>query len=171
VWLTGLSGAGKSTVSAALTTVLEARGRRVTLLDADVVRMGLSRGLGFSKEDRDANVQRMAFVAGEVVRHGGIVICAAVSPYREARDLARTTVGPSKFVEVFVNTPLAVCEARDPKGLYRRARRGELTGLTGVDAPYESPLHPEIMLDDMALGPAQNVDLILSYLLSRGLVE
>lgn len=146
VWLTGLSGAGKSTTAEELAAMLHERGRTTTMLDGDVVRMHLSRGLGASREGRDANVLRIGFVAAEVVEHGGIAICAAVSPYRATRDRVREMVGSGRFVEVFVDTPLETCERRDTKGLYGRAHRGELTGLTGVDDPYEPPLAPEVRL-------------------------
>lgn len=149
VWFTGLSGAGKSTVANILTSLLLASGRRVTLLDGDVVRTLLSSGLGFSKEDRDLNIRRIGYVATEIVRHGGIAICAAVSPYRATRSEVREMVGRDNFVEVFVDTPLAVCEARDTKGMYARARRGEVKNFTGIDDPYEAPLHAEVVLDQL----------------------
>lgn len=130
VWLTGLSGAGKSTIAAILARRLEARGRTVTLLDGDVVRTHLSLGLGFSKTDRDINIRRIGFVASEVVRHGGIALCAVVSPYDATRNEVRDMVGAAAFALVHVSTPLALCEQRDVKGLYARARSGELTGFT-----------------------------------------
>ncbi|MDX9953314.1 MAG: bifunctional sulfate adenylyltransferase/adenylylsulfate kinase, partial [Anaerolineae bacterium] len=133
IWFTGLSGAGKSTIANALISVLLEHGRQVTLLDGDVVRTHLSKGLGYSKEDRDANILRIGFVAGEIIRHQGCVVCAAISPYRNTRNEVRKMVGAEKFVEVFVNTPLEVCEERDAKGLYAKARRGEIKGFTGVD--------------------------------------
>ena len=170
VWLTGLSGAGKSTISQALVGLIHARGREVTLLDGDVVRTLLSKGLGFTKEDRDMNIARMAFVAAEIVRHHGVVICAAVSPYRSARESARATVGPDRFVEVFVDTPLEVCQARDPKGLYLRARRGELKGFTGIDDPYEAPLNADMVLHTVDVEPPENAAAIASYLATRGLL-
>ena len=116
------------------------------------------------------NIARIAFVAGEIVRHNGIVICAAVSPYRSARESARATVGPDRFVEVFVDTPLEVCQARDPKGLYLRARRGELKGLTGIDDPYEAPLNPDMVLHTVDVEPPRNAAVIASYLVTRGLL-
>jgi sulfate adenylyltransferase len=167
IWLTGLSGAGKSTTAEALQALLLESGRQVTLLDADVVRTHLSRELGFSKEDRDANVLRIGFVASEIVRHGGTVICAAISPYRATRDQVRRMLGPGRFVEVFVDTPLQVCEQRDAKGHYARARRGEITGFTGVDDPYELPLDPEITLDTLRHTPEENAHLVLDYLHGR----
>src|SRR5207244_5899438 len=137
VWFTGLSGAGKSTTAEVLTTLLLEHGRQVTLLDGDVVRTHLSKGLGFSKEDRDANILRIGFVAAEIVRHGGAVVCAAVSPYRATRDRVREMVGADRFVEVFVDTPLDVCEARDKKGMYAQPRRGAIRTFTGIDDPSD----------------------------------
>lgn len=146
VWFTGLSGAGKSATAELLTVMLNEKGRRVTVLDGDVVRTHLSKGLSFSREDRDANILRIAFVAAEIVRHGGAVICAAVSPYRATRNEARQMIGDN-FIEVFVDTPLEVCESRDTKGMYSKARRGEITGFTGIDDPYEPPENAEITLE------------------------
>ncbi|MEE9148892.1 MAG: bifunctional sulfate adenylyltransferase/adenylylsulfate kinase [Candidatus Tectomicrobia bacterium] len=168
IWLTGLSGAGKSTTAEVLTVLLLEYGRQVTVLDGDVVRTHLSKGLGFSQEDRDINVRRIGFVAAEVVRHGGIAVCAAVSPYRATRDDVRSLVGTGHFVEVFVDTPLEVCEARDTKGMYAKARRGEVTGFTGIDDPYEPPLQPDITLETITQTPAENARLILDHLVQRG---
>lgn len=170
VWFTGLSGSGKSTTAEQLGALLEARGRTVTQLDGDVVRLHLSRGLGFSREDRDTHVYRVGFVAAAVVRHGGIAICALVSPYRAARDQVRAMIGADRFVEVFMATPLDVCEQRDVKGLYRRARRGELTGLTGIDDPYEPPLAPALVLETTRQSPRENAVAVLAQLIGRGLV-
>src|SRR5918993_1552864 len=142
---TGLSASGKSTTAEILTVLLQEFGRHVTLLDGDVVRNHLSHGLGFSKEDRDTNIRRIGFVAAEIVKHQGTVICAAVSPYRAARNDVRNAVGAERFIEVFVNTPLEECERRDVKGMYLKARRGELKNFTGVDDPYEPPVHPELV--------------------------
>ncbi len=171
VWFTGLSGAGKSTTALRLAELLERHGREVTLLDGDVVRTHLSKGLGFSKEDRDINVRRIGFVASEIVRHGGAVLCAAVSPYRATRDEVRAMVGGAQFVEVFVDTPLVVCEARDAKGLYAKARRGEVTGFTGLDDPYETPLHSEILLDTVSYTAQANAHRILDYLREKQFVD
>jgi sulfate adenylyltransferase len=171
VWFTGLSGAGKSTTAEVLTVLLQEHGRQVTLLDGDVVRTHLSKGLGFSREDRDTNIRRIGFVASEIVRHGGVVLCAAVSPYRATRNDVRNMVGQDHFVEVFVDTPLEVCEQRDTKGLYARARRGEIKGFTGIDDPYEPPENPEIVLDTIAHTPEENARLILNYLIARGFVR
>lgn len=171
IWFTGLSGAGKSTTAEVLTALLLERGRQVTVLDGDVVRTHLSKGLGFSKEDRDTNIRRIGFVAAELVRHGGVVICAAVSPYRATRNDVRNMVGSEHFVEVFVDTPLEVCEARDTKGLYAKARRGEITGFTGVDDPYEPPQRPELTLETVNPSPEENAAAILSYLEGKGFAK
>jgi sulfate adenylyltransferase len=168
VWFTGLSGAGKSTTAAALVARLRERGREVTSLDGDVVRTHLSGGLGFSREDRDTNVRRIGFVAAEVVRHGGLAVAAVVSPYRATRDEVREAVGADRFVEVFVDTPLAVAEQRDVKGLYARARAGEVTSFTGLDDPYEPPLRPELTLNTVDTTAEANAELVLDYLESRG---
>ena len=168
IWFTGLSGSGKSTTAEVLTALLLERGRQVTLLDGDVVRTHLSKGLGFSRDDRDTNILRIGFVAGEIARHGGTVICAAISPYRATRNEARKMVGEERFIEVFVDTPIDVCEQRDIKGLYARARRGQITGFTGVDDPYETPVDPEITLYTVDIGPEENAQKIVDYLEERG---
>lgn len=171
IWLTGLPCAGKSTIAEILTTMLMARGRQVTLLDGDVVRTHLSKGLGFSREDRDTNILRLGFVAAEIVKHGGAVIVAAVSPYRAARNQVRAMVGEERFILVYVNTPLEVCMARDTKGLYERARRGELKGVTGIDDPYEAPEAPEICVNTVEYPPDTNAHQILEYLAQHGFVQ
>jgi sulfate adenylyltransferase len=168
IWFTGLSGAGKSTTAEILTSLLLERGRQVTLLDGDVVRTHLSKGLGFSREDRDTNILRIGFVAGEIARHGGTVICAAISPYRATRNEARKMVSEERFVEVFVDTPIEVCEERDVKGLYARARRGQITGFTGVDDPYETPVNPEITLNTVEFTAEDNARRIVTYLEEQG---
>jgi sulfate adenylyltransferase len=167
VWLTGLSGAGKSVTADAVTALLLER-RRVTLLDGDVVRTHLSKGLGFSREDRDTNILRIGFVASEIVRHGGAVVCAAVSPYRATRNQCRAMVGAGRFIEVFVDTPLEVCEQRDTKGLYARARRGELKLFTGIDDPYEPPVAPELVITTVDCSPEDNARRIVEQLIDRG---
>jgi sulfate adenylyltransferase len=164
VWFTGLSGAGKSITAEILTMLMLERGRRVTVLDGDVVRTHLSKGLGFSKEDRDTNIRRIGFVAAEIVRHGGVAVVAAVSPYQATRDEVRHMVGADRFVEVFVDTPLEVCERRDSKGVYAKARRGEITGFTGIDDPYESPDAPAIVLETVVATPEENARRVLDYL-------
>jgi sulfate adenylyltransferase len=171
IWFTGLSGSGKSTTADVLTVLFLEKGRQVTLLDGDVVRTNLSKGLGFSKEDRDTNIRRIGFVATEIVRHGGVAICSAVSPYRATRDECRRLVGGDHFVEVFVDTPLEVCEQRDIKGMYAQARRGEIKGFTGIDDPYEAPLSPEIKLDTVAASPEANAQRIIAFLAERGFVR
>ena len=171
IWFTGLSGAGKSTTAEVLTELLLEHGRQATLLDGDVVRTHLSRGLGFSKEDRDINIRRIGFVASEIVRHGGVAICAAVSPYRATRNDVRNMVGPDRFVEVFVDTPLETCERRDTKGMYAAARRGEVKHFTGIDDPYEKPEQAEIVLDTETRSAEQNAGLVLEYLVKLGLVR
>jgi sulfate adenylyltransferase len=168
VWFTGLPSAGKSTIAEVLTVMLMERGRRVTLLDGDVVRTHLSKGLGFSREDRDTNILRIGFVASEIVRHHGVVLCAAVSPYRATRNQARSMIGDDRFVLVYVDTPLEVCEQRDVKGLYASARRGEVHGFTGVDDVYERPTAPEIVLSTTETSPEENARRVAQYLLERG---
>ena len=168
IWFTGLSGAGKSTTAEVLTNLLLERGRQITVLDGDVVRTHLSKGLGFSKEDRDTNILRIGFVAGEIARHGGCVICAAISPYRSARNEVRKIVGSEHFIEVFVDTPIDVCEQRDTKGLYDRARRGLITGFTGVDDPYEPPVDPEVTLHTVKNTAEENARNIISFLEEQG---
>jgi sulfate adenylyltransferase len=171
IWFTGLSGSGKSTTADVLTMLLLEHGRQVTLLDGDVVRTHLSKGLGFSKEDRDTNILRIGFVASEVVRHGGLAVCAAISPYRAARNEVRQMVGSERFIEVFVDTPLEECERRDNKGMYAKARRGEITSWTGIDDPYEPPEWPEITLDTLAHSAEDNARRILEYLIQESLVR
>lgn len=162
VWLTGLSGAGKSTISAPLAQALEARGRTVTVLDGDEVRKHLSSELNFSPEDRRRNIGRVSFVAAEITRHGGICVVPVISPYRSMRKFARSSIG--NFVEVFVDSPLATCEERDVKGLYAAARKGKIENFTGVDDPYEAPENPEVHLRTDQLTVGQCVDAIISKL-------
>ncbi len=170
IWFTGLSGSGKSTTAEILTNKLLEHGRRVTLLDGDVVRNHLSAGLGFSKEDRDTSVRRIGFTAAEIVHHGGVAVCAAVSPYSATRNEVRNMVGAARFIEVFVDTPLEVCEQRDTKGIYAKARRGAIKNLTGINDPYESPQKPEIVIETICSSPEQNVCIISNFLKERGFV-
>jgi adenylylsulfate kinase len=142
VWLTGLSGAGKTTITEALQQKLIEEGYEFEVLDGDIVRTNLTKGLGFSKEDRDENIRRIGFVSNLLTRHGVIVLVSAISPYREIREEVREKIG--NFVEVFVNAPLSVCEDRDVKGLYKKARSGEIKTFTGISDPYEPPANPEI---------------------------
>ena len=171
VWFTGLHNAGKSTTASVLTSLLLEHGRQVTLLDGDVVRTHFSEGLGFSKADRDDHVRRMGFVAAEIVRHGGIAICAAVSPYRATRNDVRAMMGDGHYIEVFVDTPLAICEQRDTKGLYARARSGELRHFTGLDDPYEPPRQPELRLETVGQSVEANARELLAMLVERGFVR
>ncbi|MEW6239285.1 MAG: bifunctional sulfate adenylyltransferase/adenylylsulfate kinase [Chloroflexota bacterium] len=174
IWFTGLSGSGKSATSEVLTALLLERGREIAILDGDVVRTHLSKGLGFSKEDRDTNILRIGFVAGEIVHAGGAVVCAAISPYRAAREEARKFVGPDNFVMVYMDTPVEVCEQRDVKGLYAKARQamveGHPMGFTGVDDPYEPPIDPEITLQGFGATPEENARKVLDYLEAQGFI-
>jgi len=170
VWFTGLGAAGKSTTAEILTVKLLEAGRRLTLLDGDVVRTHLSKGLGFSKEDRDTNIRRIGFVAAEIVRHGGAVICAAVSPHRATRNECRAMIGDEHFIEVFVNTPLEVCEQRDTKGIYQQARAGNIQHVTGIDDIYEAPVQPELELETITSGAEDNAARVFGYLVDRGFI-
>ncbi|MEZ4294720.1 MAG: adenylyl-sulfate kinase [Polyangiaceae bacterium] len=168
VWFTGLSGAGKSTLSALLAEELRRRGVHTELLDGDEVRTHLSRGLGFSKEDRDTNVRRIGFVAKLLARAGACAITAAISPYREVREEQRAQI--PHFVEVYCECPLDALSARDPKGLYKRALAGEIPHFTGIDDPYEPPLSPEIHLRTDSEPPAESLAKILAKLESLSLI-
>jgi sulfate adenylyltransferase len=168
VWLTGLPSSGKSTIADILAPLLMARGKRITLLDGDVVRTHLTRGLGFSREDRITNILRVGFVASEIVRHEGVAICALISPYAAARDQVRSMVGPSRFVEVFVDTPVEVCAVRDVKGMYTQAMRGEIKGFTGVDDAYERPSSPDVCINTVDMTPGASAEQILETLVRRG---
>jgi len=166
IWFTGLSGAGKSTLARLLEQALMARGRTIEVLDGDEVRMRLTKGLGFSKTDRDENVRRISYVAKLLARHGAIVITAAISPYRDAREDARTEIG--RFVEVYVDCPLETCVARDVKGLYRKALAGEIPNFTGISDPYEAPLSAEIVVPSSVETPDASVARILRKLEDLG---
>ena len=167
VWFTGLSGSGKSTTADILTALLLERGRQVTLLDGDLVRNHLSSGLGFSRDERDANIRRIGFVASEIVRHHGIAVCAAISPYLVTRRQCQSMVGDDRFIEVFVDTPLEVCEHRDSKGLYAKARRGEIATFTGISDPYEPPPDPAVRLTTTDSSAEDNARRIVQCLLER----
>ncbi len=171
IWFTGLPSSGKSTIAEILAIVLTEHGRRITMLDGDVVRTHLSKGLGFSREDRDINVRRIGFVAAEIARHNGTVICAAVSPFNSTRNEVREMAGEENFVLVYVNTSPEICERRDPKGFYAKARAGELKGFTGVDDPYEPPHNPDITLETVHSTPEQNARKIIAWLQQRGFIE
>ncbi len=173
IWFTGLSGSGKSATSEVLTTLLLERGREIAILDGDVVRTHLSKGLGFSKEDRDTNIMRIGFVAGEIVHAGGAVVCAAISPYRATRAEAHKMVGEN-FVEVYMDTPVEICEQRDVKGLYAKARQamadGKPMGFTGVDDPYEPPIEPSITLKGFGASAEENARTVVKYLEDQGYI-
>ncbi|MBV8951841.1 MAG: adenylyl-sulfate kinase [Actinobacteria bacterium] len=168
LWFTGLSGAGKSTVATLVAAELRARGCKVEVLDGDEVREHLSKGLGFSKDDRDTNIRRIGFVASLLARNGVVAITAAISPYRALRDEVRGWI--DNFVEVFVDAPLGVCEERDVKGLYARARAGEVPAFTGVSDPYEPPLDPEVRLRTEGQDPSASAREVVEYLEHAGLL-
>ncbi len=169
LWFTGLSGSGKSTIAEVLVDEFERREVPIEVLDGDIVREHLSKGLGFSKEDRDTNIRRIAFVADLVSKHGTPVITAAISPYREIRDEARALMD-GRFVEVFVATSLEECEARDIKGLYAKARSGEIKEFTGVSDPYEEPENPELRVETEGRSPEESAQEILDYLEEKQLI-
>ena len=169
LWFTGLSGAGKTTISEAIQEELKNRGSRLEILDGDIIRENLSKGLGFSKEDRDTNIRRIAFVADLLSRNGTPVITAAISPYREIRDEARETMG-DRFIEVFVKASVEACAERDVKGLYAKAFSGEIKEFTGVSDPYEEPLNPEIVLETENETVEESAQKILDYLGERDLL-
>jgi len=169
IWFTGLSGAGKSTLSEIVESRLRARGRKVEILDGDVVRTHLSKGLGFSREDRDTNIKRIAFVCGLLTRNGVVCISAAISPYREAREWARNEI--KNFVEVYVKCPIEVCRQRDVKGLYKLVDEGKIKGFTGVDDPYEEPEHPELVIETDKESVEESVARIFAKLEELGYLE
>ncbi|MEB3228398.1 MAG: adenylyl-sulfate kinase [Synechocystis sp.] len=169
IWLTGLSGAGKTTITDALNHKLTQGGYSLEVLDGDVVRTNLTKGLGFSKEDRDTNIRRIGFVANLLTRHGVIVLVSAISPYRAIREEVKQTIG--NFVEVFVNAPLTVCEGRDVKGLYAKARSGEIKGFTGIDDPYEPPTDPEVECRTDLEELDESVDKIWQKLIDLNYIE
>jgi sulfate adenylyltransferase len=171
VWLTGLPSAGKSTIADILAPMLMSRGKRVTVLDGDRVRMHLTKGLAFTKEDRISNILRVGYVASEVVKHNGVVLCALISPYISARDKVRAMIGEDRFLEVFVDTPVDVCEARDVKGMYAMAKAGTIKNFTGVDDEYESPLSPELRINTAAMSPEASALLVLQKLREKGFVK
>jgi adenylyl-sulfate kinase len=170
VWFTGLSGAGKSTIAEMLYHEFQARGLKTEILDGDQVRKNLSKGLGFSKEDRDTNILRIGYVANLLTRNGVATICCPISPYKEARDQVRAEIGD--FVEVFVYATVEeIAEHRDPKGLYKKALAGEIKGFTGVDDPYEAPESPEIRLDTLVESPEESLQNVLTKLAELGYIE
>jgi adenylylsulfate kinase len=167
IWFTGLSGAGKSTIAELVEAELKRRGQPVEILDGDVVRTHLSKGLGFSKEDRDENIRRIGFVCNLLSRHGVFSIAAAISPYREIRDEVRSGAN-GRFLEIFVSTPLEECARRDVKGLYARALAGEIKNFTGVSDPYEPPLNPELTLETVDQTPEHSAQLVIEALEAHG---
>jgi adenylylsulfate kinase len=169
IWFTGLSGAGKSTLSEAIEERLKARGRNVEILDGDIVRTHLSKGLGFSREDRDINIKRIGFVCGLLTRNGVVCISAAIAPYREARQWAREEIG--NFVEVYVKCPIEVCRQRDVKGLYKLVDEGKIKGFTGVDDPYEEPENPELILETSKETIEESIGRIFAKLEELGYLE
>lgn len=172
LWFTGLPCSGKSTLAELVARELEQRGRLVDILDGDVVRTHLTKGLGFSKEDRDTNIRRIGYVCGLISKHGGVAISAAISPYRAIRDEVRHSVSQhATFVEVYVNTPLEECIRRDVKGMYKKALAGEMKDFTGIDAPYEAPERPELVIETAQETPAQSAARILAKLEQMALVE
>ena len=166
LWMTGLPGSGKSTLAGILQTKLEAQGRNVEVLDGDEVRKGLSRDLGLSREDREEHAWRVSFVSKLLSRNGVIAIVSLISPYRSSRESAKLMIGPERFVEVYVKTSLAECEKRDPKGLYKRARKGEINNMTGIQDPYEEPMSPDVLVETEKGTPEESADLIISRLRS-----
>jgi adenylylsulfate kinase len=169
IWFTGLSGSGKSTLSEIIEERLKARGRNVEILDGDIVRTHLSKGLGFSREDRDTNIKRIAFVCSLLTRNGVICISAAIAPYSEAREWARHEI--KNFVEVYVKCPIEVCRQRDVKGLYKLVDEGKIKNFTGVDDPYEEPEHPELVIETAKESVEESVERIFAKLVELGYLE
>ena len=172
LWFTGLSGAGKTTISKLVETELHDRRNRLEILDGDVVRTHLSKGLGFSKEDRDTNIERIGWVASRLTRHGAAVLVSAISPYEETRQKARELVEESgRFVEVFIATSVEECARRDVKGLYEKAFSGEIKEFTGVSDPYEEPSDPELRIDTEEHAPAESAQIVIGKLEELGVVR
>jgi adenylylsulfate kinase len=169
IWLTGLSGAGKTTISQALEQQLRDRGSKIEVLDGDLIRENLTKGLGFSKPDRDENIRRIGFVANLLTRNGVVVLVSAISPYREIRQEVKQKIGD--FVEVYVNAPLAVCESRDVKGLYKKARAGEIKSFTGIDDPYEAPTAPDVECRTDLETLEESISKILAKLEESGYIQ
>lgn len=170
LWFTGLSGAGKSTLANAVEQQLHERGLKSYVLDGDNIRHGLNRGLGFGPADRKENIRRIAEVAKLFVDAGVIVLTAFISPFREDRELARGLVEPDEFVEIYVKCPLEECERRDPKGLYRKARSGEIAEFTGITSPYEEPFAPELVVESGTQSVEESVRIVLRHLEERGII-
>lgn len=170
LWFTGLSGSGKSTLANATEKILHDKGIRTYILDGDNVRMGLNKDLGFSPEDRTENIRRITEVAKLFVDSGSIILTAFISPYREDRDSAREIINTNDFIEIFVSADLSTCESRDPKGLYKKARSGEIKGFTGIDAPYEAPLNPELVVETDKSDIASCANTVINYLIKEELI-
>ena len=171
IWFTGLSGSGKSTVANQVAAHLHQSGRITYVLDGDNIRHGLNKNLGFSPADRQENIRRIGEVAKLFADAGLITTTAFISPYRQDRDAVRDIMPPDRFIEVFVDCPLEVCESRDPKGLYKKARAGELKGFTGIDAPYEAPQSPELVVNTNELDVAGCTEQVIAYLMEHGLTS
>ena len=171
LWFTGLSGSGKSTVANATEKLLHDMGLQTYILDGDNVRIGLNKDLGFSPEDRTENIRRITEVAKLFADSGSIVLTAFISPYREDRDKARESISNDDFIEVFVSADLSVCEQRDPKGLYKKARAGEIKGFTGIDAPYEEPLNPELIVETDKNDIEASAQIVVDYLVEEGIIS
>ena len=171
LWFTGLSGSGKSTIANAVEAKLNELKKHTYLLDGDNIRMGLNRGLGFSNEDRIENIRRIGEVAKLFVDAGIIVLTAFISPFQEERDRVRSLVGEDEFIEIFIDTPLKVCESRDPKGLYKKARKGEILNFTGIDSPYEAPKNPEIHIHNDGISTEEAAKQIIDYLKTRNYLQ
>jgi adenylylsulfate kinase len=171
LWFTGLSASGKSTVANTVDHKLHSLGKRSFVLDGDNIRMGLNKNLGFTAEDRAENIRRIGEVAKLFTHAGVIALTAFISPYRADRNAVRALLGPGEFVEVFMDTPIEICEARDPKGLYKKARAGQIKGFTGIDDPYEAPEKPELVLDGGKKSIDECADEVLAYLQSNGFLS
>ena len=171
LWFTGLSGSGKSTVANAAEKILYDMGLQTYVLDGDNVRMGLNKDLGFSHKDRTENIRRITEIANLFADSGSIVLTAFISPYREDRDKAREIISTDDFIEVFVSADLSVCELRDPKGLYKKARAGEIKGFTGIDAPYEAPLNPELIVETDKNDIETCAQIVVDYLVEEGIIS
>lgn len=171
LWFTGLSGSGKSTIAVEVERVLISRGVHAYVLDGDNVRHGLNADLGFSEEDRRENIRRLGEVSRLFVEAGLIVITAFISPFREDRDRVRSLLGEGEFLEIYAKCPIELCETRDPKGLYAKARAGEITDFTGIDSPYEEPINPELILDTDTMEVTECVERVVALLEKRGIIH
>lgn len=171
LWFTGLSGAGKSTIANIVEQKLNADGKHTYLLDGDNIRHGLNRDLGFSSDDRIENIRRVGEVGKLFVDAGLITLASFISPFRSDRMIVRELFDPDEFLEVFVSAPLSVCEERDPKGLYKKARQGQIPNFTGVDSPYEAPEHPEVVLNTAESTPEQCADAVIGYIVKHGYID